>query len=172
MFGKILNKTKESINNAKEISSTAIDSGLDTVKTKKDATLSIVSNQVDSVKVTAGDTLDKSIEKASEIKTSATESIENTKKEMSETYEEKIKVFLDENTQMVKEEAMKNELFARLVVEGLTVAVAIPIVATIIYNVLPGPIQFVVEEDTFVSFVDENINLFIDILDLAIEVDI
>lgn len=90
---------------------------------------------------------------------------------MDAVYEEKIKVFLEDNAKMVKEEAMKNENFARLMVEGLTVAFAIPIIATIVYNLLPGPIQFVVEEDTFVSFVDEHINLFIDILTLEIELE-
>lgn len=171
MFSGMLNKAKSVVNETKQTGLDALDNGLSTVKSTTDLAADKVSKGVD----TASNTVSSGVESIKASTNSAidksVESINSGKNKMDAVYEEKIKVFLEDNAKMVKEEAMKNELFARLMVEGLTVAVAIPIIATIVYNLLPGPIQFVVEEDTFVSFVDEHINLFIDILTLEIELE-
>lgn len=155
MFSNMLNKAKEAKLAAEE---------LVLVKTNE-------------LKNAATETIDNGVEKTKEVSTSAInnvaqktdvmkESANNAIKSVDLIYEEKVKTFLTENSELVKEKAMENKLFSRLMVEGLTRSVAVPIIATIIYNILPSPIQFLVEEDSFVYFVENNLELLEALLDL------
>lgn len=121
-------------------------------------------NQVDNLTSKVVENIDSGIEKTKEFS-------ENTLNQADTVYEDEVKTFLTENKEKVKEMAMENELFSKLVVDGLTRSVAIPIIATIVYNLLPSPIQFIVNEDSFVSFVGNNLSLLETILELSIAPD-
>ncbi len=142
----MMNKAKEQASNAAE----KMDSGLDQVKSISGSTVNAVGDSALNLK-------NSSVGKIKELSTSA-----------DKLYAEKVKSFIKENAETVKASLLENKMFANVMKDGLTIATAVPVMAFIIYNLLPGPIQFIVDEEDFVDFIEGNILFLNNVLDLKI----